>query len=214
VPVVAFIPLESASEAVGDPSATRTVYVTTILLVVLALALAALAVWLYRRTRPEPELFAPLEVMETRSWRKMDGEARQRTLDAVRPDGALPAAREELGSPEPGGIHDPERPDDEVVNAETELPAEVDDEATVDVDSDDDPTPKHLPGLPVDETVLDDAGIEQDGAEVSVEVDSVEDRVEEGHPRTLEVESQIEPEVETEESEVEVETLDDRAGSR
>ncbi len=96
VSVVAPIFVLSASDDIGDPSATRTVYSTTVILVLLGLALGALAVWLFRRTRPEPELFAPLETMDTRAWRKMDADERRRELDAVRPAGALPVAHDEL----------------------------------------------------------------------------------------------------------------------
>ncbi len=88
------VPSLPASVSVGDPSATRTVYVTVILLVVLGFALAALAVWLWRRTRPEPQLLAPLEEMATRGWRKQDPAGQRRALDASRPAGARPVRRE------------------------------------------------------------------------------------------------------------------------
>lgn len=83
-----------ASAAVGDPAATRTVYVTVIVLLVLGVALVALAVWLFRRTRPEPQLLAPLEEMDTRAWRKQDPAGQRRALDASRPLGARPVRRE------------------------------------------------------------------------------------------------------------------------
>lgn len=95
VSAVLLFPITSPAVAVGDPSATRTVYLTTIALVLLGIALAVLAWWLVRRTRPEPELFAPLEQMETRSWRKLDVEERRESLDSVRPFGARPVATEE-----------------------------------------------------------------------------------------------------------------------
>jgi hypothetical protein len=79
-----------ASAEVGDPSATRTVYVTVVLLAALGVALVVLAWWLWSRTRPEPELLAPLEEMETRAWRKQDPAAQRRALDASRPAGARP----------------------------------------------------------------------------------------------------------------------------
>ena len=84
---------------VGDPGATRTVYATIVLLVVLGLALAALAIWVFRRTRPEPELLAPLETMETRRWRKLDPAAQRRSLDQSRPAGAAPLRREASAPP-------------------------------------------------------------------------------------------------------------------
>ena len=83
-----------APMTVGDQTATRTVYITIVLLVALGLGLAILAVWLFKRTRPEPELLAPLEEMDTRAWRKQDPAAQRRALDAIRPPGARPVHRE------------------------------------------------------------------------------------------------------------------------
>ncbi len=65
-----------------------------IVLVALGVALGSLALWLVRRTRPEPQLLAPLEEMETRAWRKQDPAAQRRALDASRPAGARPVRRE------------------------------------------------------------------------------------------------------------------------
>ncbi len=79
---------------VGDPSATRTVYITVVTLAALGVLLAGLAIWVLRRTRPEPELLAPLETMDTRSWRKLDPAAQRRLLDEARPPGASPLRRE------------------------------------------------------------------------------------------------------------------------
>ncbi len=75
---------------IGDPEGTRTVTSIVALLVALGLALTMVAVWLYRTTRPDPELLAPLEVMGERKWRRADPVAQRRTLDAVRPEGAEP----------------------------------------------------------------------------------------------------------------------------
>lgn len=75
---------------IGDPDGTRTVTSIIALLVALGLGLAMLAVWLYRTTRPDPELLAPLEVMGDRKWRRADPVAQRRTLDAVRPKQARP----------------------------------------------------------------------------------------------------------------------------
>lgn len=80
----------AASDPVGDPSATRTVYTAVVVLVVLGVVLAALAGWILRRTRPEPELLAPLEEMDTRRWRRLDPATQRRLLDVARPDGAVP----------------------------------------------------------------------------------------------------------------------------
>ncbi|MEP4648735.1 MAG: hypothetical protein ABJ314_01015, partial [Ilumatobacter sp.] len=79
---------------VGDPSATRTVYLTVVVLAALGVLLAGLAVWVLRRTKPEPELLSPLETMDTRSWRKLDPAAQRRLLDEARPPGASPLRRE------------------------------------------------------------------------------------------------------------------------
>ena len=79
---------------VGDPDATRTVYTTIVILALLGVALLALAVWVFRRTRPESELLAPLETMQTREWRKLDPAAQRRLLDEARPTGAAPLKRE------------------------------------------------------------------------------------------------------------------------
>ena len=79
---------------VGDPGATRTVYATVVVLALLGIVLATLALWVFRRTRPEPELLAPLETMHTRSWRKLDPAAQRRSLDESRPADAAPLRRE------------------------------------------------------------------------------------------------------------------------
>lgn len=79
---------------VGDPGSTRTVYTTIVVLVVFGVVLAVLSFWVLRRTRPEPELLAPLETMQTRGWRKLDPAAQRRSLDDSRPTGAVPLRRE------------------------------------------------------------------------------------------------------------------------
>jgi hypothetical protein len=109
VSVAVLLPRYPASASIGDPSATRTVYVTVVLLVVLAVALAALAIWLARRTRPERQLLAPLEEMNTRAWRKQDPAAQRRALDAARPAGAQPV-RPEAAEPTVDSEFAAERP--------------------------------------------------------------------------------------------------------
>ncbi|WP_420453523.1 hypothetical protein [Ilumatobacter sp.] len=84
----------AAADVVGDPEATRTVYVSIAALVALGVALVAVAVWLLRATRPEPRVLAPLEEMATRRWRTQDPATRRRMLDDVRPEGARPLRRE------------------------------------------------------------------------------------------------------------------------
>lgn len=75
---------------IGDPDGTRTLTSLIALLVAMGLALAMVAVWLYRATRPDPELLAPLEAMGERSWQRLDPVGQRRRLDELRPDGAEP----------------------------------------------------------------------------------------------------------------------------
>lgn len=89
------IPLTVASSLVssadvGDPEASRTVYLTVVGLAVVAVALVAVGVWLIRQTRVDPELLAPLEEIDSRRWRRTDPVGRRRLLDEVRPNGATP----------------------------------------------------------------------------------------------------------------------------
>ncbi|MFZ9017462.1 MAG: hypothetical protein ACO225_13115 [Ilumatobacteraceae bacterium] len=63
------------------------------LLSALGVALLVLARWVHRRTRPDPALLAPLEVMGDRSWRRADAVWQRRRLDEVRPEGAEPLVR-------------------------------------------------------------------------------------------------------------------------
>ena len=76
--------------SVGDPDGTRAVTSIVALLVVLGIGLVMVAVWLFRVTRPDPEVLAPLEVMGERRWRRADPVWQRRRLDEVRPDGAEP----------------------------------------------------------------------------------------------------------------------------
>lgn len=75
---------------IGDPDGTRTVTSIIALLVALGLGLIMVAVWLHRRTRPDPELLAPLELMGERRWRRADPVAQRRRLDQTRPPDAEP----------------------------------------------------------------------------------------------------------------------------
>jgi uncharacterized protein HemX len=59
-----------AVATVGDPEGTRTVTAIVALLVVIGIGLVMLAIWLFRVTRPDPELLAPLEIMSERRWRR------------------------------------------------------------------------------------------------------------------------------------------------
>lgn len=83
----AFRPLVAT---IGDPEGTRTLTSVVALLVALGLALVMIAVWLFRRTRPDPDLLAPLEAMGERKWRRRDPVWQRRRLDELRPNGARP----------------------------------------------------------------------------------------------------------------------------
>lgn len=76
--------------SVGDPTGERTVTAIVALLVVIGVGLVMLAIWLFRVTRPDPEVLAPLETMGSRSWRRADPVWQRRRLDEVRPAGAQP----------------------------------------------------------------------------------------------------------------------------
>src|SRR4029079_9007351 len=68
----------------------RTITAIVVLLAVLGVALVMLAFWLFRLTRPDKELLAPLEVMGERKWRRDDPVWQRRRLDEVRPADAQP----------------------------------------------------------------------------------------------------------------------------
>jgi len=78
------------ASSVGDPEGTRTITAIVVLLAVLGVALVMLAFWLFRITRPDKELLAPLEVMGERKWRRADPVWQRRRLDEVRPEDAQP----------------------------------------------------------------------------------------------------------------------------
>jgi hypothetical protein len=78
------------ASSVGDPAGTRTITSIVLLLTVLGIALLMIAIWLFRLTRPDKELLAPLEVMSERKWRRGDPVWQRRRLDAVRPAEAKP----------------------------------------------------------------------------------------------------------------------------
>jgi hypothetical protein len=80
----------SVAASIGDPDGTRTITAIVALLVVLGIGLTMLAVWLFKTTRPDPELLAPLDVMGERRWRRADPVWQRRRLDEVRPAEARP----------------------------------------------------------------------------------------------------------------------------
>jgi hypothetical protein len=82
--------LALVASSVGDPAGTRTIMSIVLLLAVLGIALLMVAIWLFRLTRPDKELLAPLEVMGERKWRRADPVWQRRRLDEVRPGDAQP----------------------------------------------------------------------------------------------------------------------------
>ena len=78
--------------AAGDPEGSRTMTAIIALVTVLGLTLVMVAVWLFRTTRPDPELLAPLEAMSARKWRRGDPVWQRRRLDELRPNGSQPLA--------------------------------------------------------------------------------------------------------------------------
>lgn len=74
----------------GDPSASRTVYGAVVVLALIGVAFIILAVWLYKSTRVDLSLLAPLETMSDRKWRRLDPASQRRLLDDERPEGARP----------------------------------------------------------------------------------------------------------------------------
>ena len=60
------------------------------LLVAIGLALVMLAIWLFRTTRPDPELLSPLEMMGDRKSQHADPVWQRRHLDEIQPRGANP----------------------------------------------------------------------------------------------------------------------------
>ena len=79
-----------ALAATRDPGSTRLVYSIVIALGLLGIGLAVFAWWLTRVTRPDRELLAPLEAIQSRRWRRLDPAGRRRLLDELRPEGAEP----------------------------------------------------------------------------------------------------------------------------
>ena len=74
----------------GDPDASRTVYAMVIALLLIGVALVFLAVWLFKQTKVDRGLLAPLETMSDRKWRRLDPASQRRLLDEERPEDAEP----------------------------------------------------------------------------------------------------------------------------
>jgi len=81
--------------AAGDPGSTRLVYAMVAGLLVVGVAFLILGIWLFRQTRYDPPVLAPLERMGDKKWRRQSDPATQRrVLDEVRPEGAEPLRQE------------------------------------------------------------------------------------------------------------------------
>lgn len=71
------------------------VYAMVAGLVVVGVAFLLLGIWLFRQTRYDPPVLAPLERMGDKKWRRQSDPATQRrVLDEVRPEGAEPLRHE------------------------------------------------------------------------------------------------------------------------
>ena len=75
----------------GDPGSTRLVYAMVAGLVVIGVLFVLLGIWLFRQTRYDPPVLAPLERMGDKEWRRQrDPATQRRVLDELRPAGAEP----------------------------------------------------------------------------------------------------------------------------
>lgn len=181
---------------VGDDASTRTVYVVVVALVVIGVVLVGLAIWLWRSTRPDPELLAPLELMDRRTWLRRNTQERRRLLDEVRPEDATPLERApsrptvdaDFAAPRPVRDFDDLAADDPLV-VDTALRAGDDaDTTTVEegelappepgtmvIDDDSEAVAKHDGGSDVDEEADDEADVDgdsDDGDDSDVDGDS------------------------------------------
>ena len=79
----------------GDPGSTRLVYAMVAGLVAIGVLFVLLGIWLFRQTRYDPPVLAPLERMGDKEWRRQrDPATQRRVLDEVRPKGAEPLRHE------------------------------------------------------------------------------------------------------------------------
>jgi hypothetical protein len=134
---------------IAASSDTRQVLSIVAMLIAIGIALLMLAWWMFKVTRPDREVLAPLEVMGQRKWRRGDPVWQRRRLDEVRPREAQPL-RPARTPPAPDAAFDagPQALgfDDLVVAPDAaegielgELPVVLDDE-----ELDGDPTPPSL----------------------------------------------------------------------
>ena len=79
----------------GDPGSTRLVYAMVAGLVAIGFAFILLGIWVFRQTRYDPPVLAPLERMGDKEWRRQrDPATQRRVLDEVRPKDAEPLRHE------------------------------------------------------------------------------------------------------------------------
>jgi hypothetical protein len=153
-------PFVGVLASVGDPEGTRTLTALIVLLVALGAALVMVAVWLWRSTRPDAELLAPLEVMGERRWRRGDPVWQRRRLDELRPEGAAPldpsVAPPEIdvsfdAGPAATGFDDLHDRDPDVEPDASEQPLEQDERDEVRFDAAGASTPVAIDRPPVDD---------------------------------------------------------------
>ncbi len=172
--------------AAGDPDANRVVYGAIIALVVIGVFLIGIGVWLFRQTRVDPELLAPLERMADRSWSKRDPATQRRMLDEVRPTEAVPLHREPKEPTHDEDFDQTDRPVesfDDLKDPETgDVPdaeqREHDDTTTID----DDTTTIDDEAIDDDGSIDPDDAAEQNGATVEVQPDGRSGAADSGDP--------------------------------
>lgn len=76
--------------AANDPASTRLVYAMVIGLALIGIGFVVLGVWLTKRTRVDPPVLGPLELMGERQWQRKDLATQRRLLEEARPPGAAP----------------------------------------------------------------------------------------------------------------------------
>ena len=78
------------ADSISDSGSTRTVYLLAAGLAVLGVGLLVITISFWKSSKPEPQLLAPLEVMEDKKFRGLGKMEQRRALDAVRPPDAQP----------------------------------------------------------------------------------------------------------------------------
>lgn len=76
--------------AASDVAGNTQMYAIIAALVAIGVVLIAVGFWARRATRPDHQVLAPLEVMNTRAWRTSSDSERERLLDDVRPEAPAP----------------------------------------------------------------------------------------------------------------------------